>query len=476
MPLRLDSAQLRELLPEEDALIIEQMIQYLQVMADIAQADVFIDCPLPGQDSALVIAQAQPATAKSLYKGSVIGQKALLDNEPGVFYTFQTGRPLIGSRAISQEHVTMQQNITPILNPDGLTIGILIMEQDITEKVRKEQDVEMLIEAAENLSETLLQISMSDTNVPDLINEGIIIFNRSKGVLTYTNTKALSMLQRIGFGQPREHIHVDELGFGPISQELYELGGMIQKEYQFRNLSLQIKLVSIFSGQKVIGGIMLLRDISDIKEKEKQLIVQSAVIQEIHHRVKNNLQTISSLLRLQMRRSPSPEVERTFLESINRINSISIIHEILAQYGIDTINCKDVLRRIIKTIQGSFTYSGQQLNIQLESDDMYLPSSKATSLALVVNELIQNCVDHAFYNRDAGHILIVIKVEQPVVLLTITDNGVGIGMNRLSAEGGHLGLQIVETLVREDLNGTFELIDSGQGTEARILFPIDQEE
>jgi two-component sensor histidine kinase len=476
MAFRLDSKHLRKLLAEEDACIIEQMAQQLQMMADIAQADVFIDVPLPDQnDCVLVVAQVQPATAESLYKGSVVGQKALQDNEPGVFYTLQTGRPLIGSRAISQEYVTMQQNIVPILNPSGKTIGICIMEQDITEKVRKEKNVEMLIEATESLSEVLLQISMPDSNVPDLIHEGIILFSR-KGVVSYTNTKALSILQRIGFETLEEQGHIDQLGFGMISQDLLQPGNMVQKEYQYGEISLQVKLVSIFTGHKVRGGILLMRDISDLKRKDKELTVKSAVIKEIHHRVKNNLQTISSLLRLQMRRSNSTEVKQVFRESMSRINSISLIHEVLAQEGIDVINCKEIIKRIIKIIKVSFSQPSQVLHIELLADDVDLPSGKATSLVLVVNELIQNCVNHAFTMKREGNVRIEMRIKEDYVRLTVSDDGVGIQANRLSEHEGHLGLQIVETLVREDLNGTFDLFNSGQGTEACILFPISQEE
>ena len=122
-------------LAEEDIAIIEDIARHLQFIADISQADVFIDCPTGKSDRAVVVAQAAPTTARSLYRSSVVGHLALSSNEPAVLFGLLSGLPVIEHRGISQEGTVMQQNVIPIKNGSGATIGVLIREQDITEQV-----------------------------------------------------------------------------------------------------------------------------------------------------------------------------------------------------------------------------------------------------------------------------------------------------------------------------------------------------
>ncbi|WP_126427835.1 sensor histidine kinase [Brevibacillus marinus] len=460
------------LLSQEDAKIIERLSRHLQILADISQADIFIDCLNPDKRSALIVAHAQPQTASSLYNVSLVGQTIFAENEPGVLFSLLSGTPIIGSRGIyPREQVTMQQNVVPIKNPSGATIGVLIMEQDISEKVKQEKNVERLIETTEHLSETLLQMAMSESKVPSLMHEGILLFDYRR-IITYANARAYELLGNIGYQTPLKGQLIDRFYFGKFAREKFEQnGGIISEEWQVGNVCLQVKAVALMRGQQAVGGILLLRDISDLKEKEKQLMIKSAVIKEIHHRVKNNLQTIASLLRLQMRRSRSAEIEKVFRESIARITSISIVHEILAQDGLDTVDCKEVLESIARGTVASMGKPGQQIEVELAGESLYLPSDKATSLALIVNELIQNCVNHAFSERERGRIEIRLHPRNHFVHLTVADDGVGF-VQREKTGKGHLGLEIVKTLVVENLNGILEFHNNGRGTEVTITFPV----
>lgn len=460
------------LLSQEDAKIIDRLSRHLQILADISQADIFIDCLNPDKRSALIVAHAQPHTASSLYNVSLVGQTVLAENEPGVLFSLLSGTPIIGSRGIyPREQVTMQQNVVPIKNQSGATIGVLIMEQDISEKIQQEKNVERLIETTEHLSETLLQMAMSESKVPSLMHEGIVLFDNRR-IITYANARAYELLANIGYQTPVKGQLIDRFSFGDFTREKFEQnGGMIIEELQVGNVCLQVKAVALMRGQQAVGGILLLRDITDLKEKEKQLMIKSAVIKEIHHRVKNNLQTIASLLRLQMRRSRSAEIEKVFRESIARITSISIVHEILAQDGLDTVDCREVLESIARGTVSSMGKPGQHIEVDLTGESLFLPSDKATSLALIVNELIQNCVNHAFADRDQGRIEIRLRPRNHFVHLTVADDGVGF-VQREKTPKGHLGLEIVKTLVVENLNGILEFHNNGKGTEVTITFPV----
>jgi two-component sensor histidine kinase len=318
-----------------------------------------------------------------------------------------------------------------------------------------------------------MQLAMSESQLPSLIHEGIILFDQQDRI-TFVNSRAYDLLRQMGHQEPVVGQPIESICFGKYTKEKIKENGMICDEYQIGRLCLQLKVVSIHREDKAVGGILLLRDISEIKEKDKQLMIKSAVIKEIHHRVKNNLQTIASLMRLQMRRSHSPEVEKIFRESINRISSIAIVHEILAQDGLDQIDCRDVVENIARGIVSSMVKPGQNIVIGIQGDHLYLPSSEATSIALIVNELIQNCVNHAFPDRTEGRIDVKLLQKNQFVHVSVSDNGVGIS-KEVDLKKGHLGLQIVETLVKEQLNGLLEFLVSENGTTVNITFPFQKE-
>lgn len=471
-------SQIRELcrerttLGDKDIQIIEEMADYLQIYADISQADVFIDCPVPEKGAALVVAQAHPKTAPSLYKTSVVGQLAYAKHEPAVLFSLLSGQPVIGSRGISQEDIVMQQNVVPI-QYTGRIIGAFILEQDISDKVEQEKNVELLMETTEQLSETLLGVAMSEGQVPSLMHEGLVLIDHEHRI-TYTNARAFDLLISVGNEAPVKGQKIEQMFFGKLSKDLLLQGGMFCEELQMGAVCLEVKYVSLYRAHQAVGGMILIRDITDLKEKEKQLMIKSAVIKEIHHRVKNNLQTVSSLLRLQMRRIESEEVKGIFLDSINRINSIAVIHEILSYDGLNAIDFKEVVERIGKIIISSTAKPDQTIGINVSGAALLIPADKATTLALVINELIQNCVVHAFSNRKKGFIEIELFHNNQIVQMHLSDDGIGIGDYSASilANRSRLGLKIVETLVKEDLCGILEFNDYGLGTEVQITFPF----
>ncbi|MFC3886110.1 sensor histidine kinase [Bacillus songklensis] len=466
---------LEKIVPDPpDLLIIQSLSDHLQLFADLFQCDVFIDCLVPGENAAFVVAEAHPKTAKSLYKKSVAGQIAQEKNEPGVLMCLKSGKPILGSRGISQENINIQQNVIPIKNDRQNTIGVLIMEKDITDKINQEKKVRRLSETNEQLTETLFELAMSENRIPALIHEGLILFNNDDAI-TYANERAYDMLRELHSVRTLIGSSIEMLSLGTINkQTIQQNGGFLLKEFEHQNKYIQLKAVSINRNQQNLGGILLLRDLTEIKEKEKQLMIKSAVIKEIHHRVKNNLQTIAGLLRLQMRRSSSKEVEQVFRDSINRITSISIVHEVLSQDGLNQVDCKEIFEYVSRAIVSSMKRYEQTVKVKIAGDSIYLNADKASSLALVVNELVQNCMEHAFFNMSEGYIVIQLEQRDEQVVIQVTDNGVGIG-NTSFLESKSLGLDICTTLIVEDLDGTIEFTDTGNGTQVTITFPYLKE-
>jgi two-component sensor histidine kinase len=202
------------------------------------------------------------------------------------------------------------------------------------------------------------------------------------------------------------------------------------------------------------------------------LVVRSAIVREMHHRVKNNLQTIAMLLRLQLRDGREVSGREVLTETINRILSIAAVHEILSVEGFRLINLRDLLERITRTVSQTMARPPLQVTITVEGEDLFLPSQQATSVALAVTELVQNAMEHAFPERTAGRIRIVLAQTERDWLLEVTDDGVGLppGTDPLATD--NLGLKIVRALVTEDLQGRFDLEGAaGAGTRALLAIP-----
>lgn len=463
-------------LSQDDVEIIHRMAADLQLIADLAQADVFIDCPTTDPDVAIVVAEASPSTARSLYRWSVVGQPALKENEPAVIQTIRTGQPTLGIRGVTQEGVPVRQTVVPIKNPADEIIGTLIMEQDITQQVRQEEQVEILAETAEQLTETLLQAAVEGGTLPTLMPDALVTVN-PQGRITYANLVAHQIAERVGLPlDSDEEDFLKSFSGQPVLERVMQERGFFSQEVQIRDWVFLVKAVALFrreriarATEKVVGALILIRDITEIRAKEKELMVKSAVIQEIHHRVKNNLQTIASLLKLQMRRTSSEVMRAGFEESISRILSIAVVHEVLSKNGLELIDIKETIQQIAGIVTQNMVDPSQALEIALSGPAVILPSEQATSVALIVNELIQNAVGHAFKGRQGGIIEVRITDAPAEVAISVIDDGVGFG--EIPPGGfGSLGLQIVDTLVREDLRGRFE-IASDKGTEARFRFP-----
>ena len=203
-----------------------------------------------------------------------------------------------------------------------------------------------------------------------------------------------------------------------------------------------------------------------------RLVINAAVVREMHHRVKNNLQTIAMLLRLQMSAARDLRAEDVLAETINRILSIAAVHETLSEQGLRVVDVKNVLERVTRSIGETMLTAppaGQGIAIIVAGDRLVLPSREATSLSLATSELVQNAVEHAFAGRTSGRILVQLRVGPGENIVSVEDDGVGSTRTQALTKG--LGLQIVEALVNDDLKGQFELVASPAGTHAIIRFP-----
>ena len=307
-----------------------------------------------------------------------------------------------------------------------------------------------------------------ERRIIDYINDGIIIFNE-EGVCIYANSRAKYIYRKIGYkdfvlGEKFDNIVIDNVEFEDV------LSGKMNKktDISISNMVLSMEYFLIKETENIKNIVLFIKDITEIKVKEKELVLKSVVIKEIHHRVKNNLQTIASLLRIQARKTDDKAVKAAFSDSINRILSISVTHELLAQNGLDELEIKEVINKILKNSLRENLDGRVKLKIDVTGDNFEISSDKATTIALIVNELVENCIKHAFKGKDNGRITVKVKRGEMKSYISISDDG--IGMNEKDFDKGSIGLQIVKSLVKEKLYGDLNVKTGDKGTEISFGF------
>ena len=204
-------------------------------------------------------------------------------------------------------------------------------------------------------------------------------------------------------------------------------------------------------------------------------MTKDATIREIHHRVKNNLQTVAALLRLQARRMDSPDAKAALEEAVRRVGSIAIVHEILSQAVEESVDFDDVADRLGAMVADVGSLGGR-LRVRREGSFGELPSETATTVAMVLTELVQNAVEHGYPGLDEAGGTIVVTADRPAgrLVFTIDDDGQGLPPDFDLEGSSTLGLSIVGTLVESELGGRLTLgpAPSGRGTRAEIDVPL----
>lgn len=455
-------------LSQTDVKIIETIALQIPYTAELTGTDIFIDAPLKDGVDAVVLAWACPEN-KSLYAHSVVGEIAYATSEPAVCRTFQTGVSSRDVRGVSQEGIPIAQTVVAIRNAQNEVIGMLIMERDISEELRQEEQVEFLTQTAERLSHTLMYLSMTGSQFENWVGNGIFVLNKFSKI-TYVNKKAAKIF--------KEYHGVEVLGqdflFSRFNcSSMNELLDILENPAEFciLNNSYLFEAFPLVSYGDLSGCVISFRDITDLRKKEQELNAKSTVIREIHHRVKNNLQTVASLLHLQMRRSDLDVVKTEFLASINRIMSIAMVHDVFACQNGDSVDLRELSQRILSSLIESSISPEQSVEALVDGQTLHLSSLQAVPLALVINELLTNSFKHGVRYLEKGVICLSITEKRGTICIVLKDNGPEPSVPFDQVNQRRLGLQIVDSLVGDQLGGEFKIERIEGMTVATVCFP-----
>ncbi len=441
---------------------LEAIVGVLELAADIACAQITVYTRAVSDHFLVIVAQAKPHTSFIDYKVNLLGSTVHSSEEAFVWRTLTTGEPISGQRECSWGRDTRMMHTFPLFDMNGAIIAAVSLEAsgDDSGDGSLIETARMLLASAE---------SVGTTQHPFAPRDGVLIIDRH-GQILYANAAAISIYKMLGVGSIVGRRIYERNLHTRVAQRALHTRQLQEYELELAGITLLQCAIPIVQQGQTERIILLIADVTDIKKKEKELLVKSAVIQEIHHRVKNNLQTVASLLRLQARRSAYPEVKAALRESVNRILSISVVHEFLSQQDKESIDVAEVVRNILDLIIQSMLEPDFAIQTVFTGPTVILPSEQATSLALSINELLQNSLEHGFVGRKEGVIGIDISSGKDTYQFEIYDNGVGLPVDFKPQATRSLGLQIVRTLVETDLGGQFSLYSSG-GTRARIVIP-----
>ncbi|MFR4383664.1 MAG: sensor histidine kinase [Phascolarctobacterium sp.] len=258
----------------------------------------------------------------------------------------------------------------------------------------------------------------------------------------------------------------------PLVGMVMDTGIAESKEFKMHGLLLSMRVLPVVPKPRGGCAVVILKDITELRKKDEELSIKSVVIKEIHHRVKNNLQTIASLLRLQERRTQNSETKTVLRDCIGRVNSIAIVHEYLSQQDTGLINVGKVAKGIYQAIISSMLAYDFVLETHFSAAEVQLPSDKATNIALILNELLQNAIEHAFVGRNHGSLQVDFTEEVDKYTLSIIDDGIGLPKDFQITGRKSLGLKIIKTMAESDLHGSFILRNNAQGgTQALVTIP-----
>jgi two-component sensor histidine kinase len=481
-------------LTQEDIAFLDKITGDLGILADLSRADVLMYCPL-AEDRAVLVAQASPHSILPLYSAPLVERQLGMLDEPAVIRALSEGRQglmevrrEVTHRAAPAKAAPVVQETYPIRTSDGRVIACVSIETNLIERERHRRRSKVFQRALKQLQETVFSGQLPDAEAlsPFTEHEGLLVVDTEHRI-QYVSGIATGLYRKLGYAGDllKRRVEDLELDDHSLTLEALEQQRCLEREMQVGELVWVKKAIPLFASRKGLRGrlreaapswrlqgvLVTIRDETDNRRREDELRVKVAMIQEIHHRVKNNMQTIASLLRLQLRRAESDEVRRALQEGINRILSVAVIHEFLAHQDARVINIRDVSQRIINQMREGVLDREQRIRLDLRGPNIYLPTQPATVCALVINELLQNALEHGYERQEGGTVTVNLQDDGEQITVSVDDDGVGLPEEFDLSQTASLGLQIVKTLAEGDLKGTFELYGRDKGVSAVVKFP-----
>lgn len=400
-------------LTEVQAKILDHEQVALQFAADISKNQVYLCAKGKNSDISVILLAVRPSYTHSqtFFKA---GDTFLRDELSIVENVFSTGRKVAGRMELDQGRKVAVTGY-PIVDNAGVQFAVVCF-------VSSSLDQQQVLTDTGSLA---LQVPFDGKDYYGIRPQDGVIILDSLGRIIYSNDMAndLYMVLDKEAVESQEIIGHTIVRF-PLVDEVMKTGRPVFGDEVSENMTLSAWGLPIISGGKVTRTVLILTDVTAIREKEKQILVKDSVIKEIHHRVKNSLNTIAGMLRMQARRAKDPDTKDALKRSVNRILGISQIHDILASQSGGQIDMDVLLDRICKLSVDSLTFCPVRVVREKGSDPLIVDSEKAVPLAIAANELIHNAIDHGFNGMDKGILIVGTSLDEEKLLFILKIMGI----------------------------------------------------
>ncbi len=456
---------------------LQRLMSSWGMLSDLSFADLLLFCPSKSSSRVfLAIGQVRPTTNRTLHRNDLVGRLIDEDERPQVRRSWELGKIIDGEFVVKDGGEPARIQCIPV-RFEGKVIAVMSRESPLGVGRKWGELERVYIELFERFAQMIIDGTfpfpedVPYSNYAPRVGDGLMVLDKW-GRVTYASPNAVNALHRVGVFGNAHGMRVDELisETTEILDSLIASMPVISEIEKGSGVTIVIRCIPLLEYGIPSGAVALLRDISDLKYRDRMLLSKEATIREIHHRVKNNLQTISSLLSLQARRMSISEGKEALQEAERRIRSIAVVHEILAQEAGDQVPFDEAVSCLVAMAHESYS-APKPLTIDFSCEDGTIPGDLATPLSLAIAELLQNAVEHAFPSDPLELGDSILDGQQNRVRLEIThhddrlevvicDNGVGLPEGFSIDKSGSLGLSIVRDLVTTQLDGHFELSSS----------------
>ncbi|MFI8594582.1 sensor histidine kinase [Microbacterium sp. NPDC078428] len=460
-----------------------------QLLADLAFADIVVWVPTP-DDSFVAVAHTRPSGAATLFYRDIVGDRVRPQWGTQVREAFRTAAIVDSASPDWFEETPTRVRAVPIVRDDRregsepTVVGVLTRHTNLGEARAPSRQQITFNDCADDLFGMIASGDFPDLSAPTgprrgapRASDGLIRLDVN-GITTFASPNALSAWGRLGFDDELEGESLSEVTAKvlPTKQTIDESLPLVvsgrapwRSDIEARGVAVSLRAIPLRARGERIGAIILCRDVTEIRHQEQELITKDATIREIHHRVKNNLQTVASLLRIQARRTHSEEARDALTQAMRRVSAIAVVHDTLSEGLAQSVDFDEVFARVLKLVAEVAAGAGTRAQTRSIGTFGELPSEYATPLALALTELVTNAVEHGLAGRE-GQVEIEAMRSTSRLKVSVRDTGSGLPEGQV---GRGLGTQIVRTLIQGELGGTIDwhtLV--GSGTEVTIDIPL----
>src|SRR6187431_1007175 len=462
-----------------------------QLLADLAFADIVLWVP-SASGSFVAVAHARPSSSATLFYRDFVGQEIKPEWKAQVTEAFETSRIVDTSAPDWYEETPTRVRAVPVLrrlSPSGsatteFPIAVITRHTNLSEARTPSRQELTFNECANEVFAMIASGDFPDLGAPTgprrgapRASDGLIRLDVD-GTVTFASPNALSAFNRMGFageleGESLAEVTTNLLQGRTVVDESLPLvvtgRAPWRTDIEARGVTVSVRAIPIRNRGERVGAIVLCRDATEIRHQERELITKDATIREIHHRVKNNLQTVASLLRIQARRTHTDEARDALGQAMRRVAAIAVVHDTLSEGLSQTVDFDNVFDRVLKLVAEVAAAPNTRARTRSTGKFGTLPSEYATPLALALTELVTNAVEHGLAGKE-GDVEIIAERGEENLAVRVRDTGSGLPEGQV---GRGLGTQIVRTLIQGELGGTIDWHTlMGSGTEVTIDIPM----